>query len=78
MYDKNPILAENISKITNTAWGADKSYCIQRMGGVSSVKNFLFKKTSYVAPKESDVVVNQPSQEVQTTTGTSTSFLDSL
>ncbi|AHB41546.1 hypothetical protein P148_SR1C00001G0756 [candidate division SR1 bacterium RAAC1_SR1_1] len=78
VYDKNPILAENISKITNTAWGADKSYCIQRMGGVSSVKNFLFKKTSYVAPKESDVVVNQPSQEVQTTTGTSTSFLDSL
>jgi alpha-acetolactate decarboxylase len=78
VYDKNPILGENISKITNTAWWADKSYCLQRMGGVSNVKSFLFQKASYVAPKEEDVVVNQPSQEVQATTGTSTSFLDSL
>jgi hypothetical protein len=76
VFDKNPILGENISKITNTAWGTDKSYCLQRMGGVSSVKNFLFKKSAYVAPKEEVEVISQSTQ--QTTTQQESSFWDDI
>ena len=71
IYDQNPILGENISKITNTAWGKDKAYCLQRMGGVSNIKNFLFKKASYVQPKDDIETVSQTSQQTTTQTGAS-------
>lgn len=66
LYNKNPVLAENISKITSDAWWTDKAYCLERMGGVTNVKNFLMKKSAY-NPPIGEVIV--PSQEVvQTTT----------
>ena len=32
---------DNISKLTNDAWGADKSFCIGEMGGTKEVIGFL-------------------------------------
>ncbi len=46
------------------------------MGGVSSVKNFLFKKSAYIAPKEEIEVSSQTSQ--QTTIQQESSFWDDI
>lgn len=51
-YEKNPNLWENISQLTNHAWGKEKSQCLQLMWGVSNVKTFVFQRQSYVAPKQ--------------------------
>lgn len=72
---------ENISQLTNAARGTDKTSCIEMMGGITQIKNFLLGKTYTPAkinqgagftttPSGKD---QQAIQGIQTTTtGTST------
>jgi len=72
VFDRNPILGENISQITSLAWSQDKSSCLQTMWWVSNIKNFLFNKTSYVRPKEVDII--SWNNETQAVTQSESSF----
>ena len=74
IHQKNPILAENLSQITSQAWGTDKAYCLPRMGGSSGVKTFVFKRASYVPPKE-ELQVNTEKTS-QTVVANQSSFWD--
>lgn len=49
-YQKNPTGLENISQLTSTARGKDKAVCMQVMGGITQIKNFLLRK-NYTPPK---------------------------
>ena len=83
-YETNPVLADNLSKITNSAWKLDKASCLQQMGGVSGVKNFLFKKSQYIADQaknsqSGNQQTTQAQQQVQqTTTQSDSSSFDGI
>jgi len=49
-YQKSPTGLENISQLTSTARGKDKAVCMQLMGGITQIKNFLLGK-NYTPPK---------------------------
>lgn len=40
-----PHEANNLSKLTQTAWGAQKSECIQAFGGFSHIRTFVHSKS---------------------------------
>ncbi|HCB52135.1 TPA: hypothetical protein DEP21_06305 [Patescibacteria group bacterium] len=78
-YSKNPYLADNISKITTLSRGIDKSTCLQLMGSVSGVKNFLFKRSQYTkdminAPQTLPTQEQTNTSKTETTTATTTQF----
>ncbi|MDD3262893.1 MAG: hypothetical protein PHR61_03520 [Candidatus Absconditabacteria bacterium] len=77
VYEKNPILGENISQITSLAWGEDKSECLNLMGGVTNVKTFIFQKSSYVAPKEATKQTHSAAP-IQTATQVQSTFWDDI
>lgn len=44
-YERNPVWLENISQLTSSARGTDKTSCMQMMWGTAQIKNFLLGKT---------------------------------
>ena len=48
-YDKNPGQLDNISQLTNLARSKDKLPCMNQMGGIAHIKQFLTDKQSYTA-----------------------------
>ncbi|MCX6823120.1 MAG: hypothetical protein NTX91_03980 [candidate division SR1 bacterium] len=68
-YDSNPGQLDNISQLTNLARSKDKLSCMDQMGGIAHIKQFLTDKQSYTAYQGSKPTTTTT---VQTTTTTAT------
>lgn len=51
-FDKNPNQGDNLSQLTSNARTGQKSTCIDQMGGISQIKNFLTDKVVYASYKQ--------------------------
>ena len=77
-YERNPAWLENISQLTNSAWGKDKTICMQMMWGTSQIKNFLLGSSQYTPNKttQGPGFSTTPSEkDQQATQNTSTSTI---
>src|SRR3989338_7757294 len=45
-YQQDTAQAANISKLTSDAWGANKTECMQSIGGVSQIRDYLDTATT--------------------------------
>ena len=64
-YDTNSAQLDNISKLTNVAWGKDKASCFSQMGQTDHIKDFLTNKPAYEAYKKTipvQIVTTQTTQ----------------
>ena len=68
-FDKNPNSLDNISQLTNLTRSKDKPSCMDQMGGISHIKEFLTNKDAYLAFQKTNPV---PTTTVQTTTTATT------
>lgn len=72
-YERNPAWLENISQLTNSARGKDKTSCMETMWGTTQIKNFLLGKP--YTPKQTTQgpgFTTTPSGTNQETTQTTT------
>ena len=65
-YNINRSLKSNLSKLTSTAWGAQKTECLKEMGGYSQISVFLSNVDKYGSERPNSLKNTQSSSE-QTT-----------
>ena len=65
-YNINRSLKSNLSKLTSTAWGAQKTECLKEMGGYSQISVFLSNVDKYGSERPNSLKNSQSSSE-QTT-----------
>ena len=65
-YNINRSLKSNLSKLTSTAWGAQKTECLKEMGGYSQISVFLSNVDKYGSERPNSLKNAQSSSE-QTT-----------
>ena len=65
-YNINRSLKSNLSKLTSTAWGAQKTECLKEMGGYSQISVFLNNVDKYGSERPNSLKNTQSSSE-QTT-----------
>jgi hypothetical protein len=65
-YNTNRSFKSNLSKLTSTAWGAQKTECLKEMGGYSQISVFLSNVDKYGSERPNSLKNAQSSSE-QTT-----------
>ena len=62
-YNINRSLKSNLSKLTSTAWGAQKTECLKEMGGYSQISVFLSNVDKYGSERPNSLRNTQSSSE---------------
>ena len=62
-YNINRSLKSNLSKLTSTAWGAQKTECLKEMGGYSQISVFLSNVDKYGSERPNSLKNTQSSSE---------------
>ena len=62
-YNINRSLKSNLSKLTSTAWGAQKTECLKEMGGYSQISVFLSNVDKYGSERPNSLKNTQASSE---------------
>lgn len=62
-YNINRSLKSNLSKLTSTAWGAQKTECLKEMGGYSQISVFLSNVDKYGSERPNSLKNSQSSSE---------------
>jgi len=66
-YKKNPASLENISQLTNNARWQNKASCIEMMGGITQIKNFLLEKEYTPNKQTTTTPTKTTSTQIQST-----------
>ena len=67
-YNSNPNSMDNISQLTNLARSKNKLSCMNQMGGIAHIKQFLTNKDAYLAFQKTNPVQITTVQTTTTTT----------